>query len=269
MCLRGACGGGSVLAGVRGGCLWLLALTVGLLGSVAVAFAGSAVAAVTTVAFTTQGCTTWTVPTGVGSVQIQAIGAAGGGAGGGAGGVGDGVSGAVSSLAGGTQVLDVCVDQGSGGIGGGGNCFDGGGGGGGGYFGGGGGSGSGFGGGGGGGGTDFCADSIVSCTVSSGAGTQTMAGGGTGDAQLTITYALTSTGVSAPGSAAPGTAIAAGSISATLSGASSAASGTITFTVFGPQSSPPTELHQRRHDGRDGGRVRQWHLPSVGWFYAG
>ena len=330
-----------MLAGVRGGCLWLLALTVGLLGSVAVAFAGSAVAAVTTVAFTTQGCTTWTVPTGVGSVQIQAIGAAGGGAGGGAGGVGDGVSGAVSSLAGGTQVLDVCVDQGgggslsfggggggasgvslgsdfsspvlvgggggggggfsngagggsagmpvagvggtarggsgggggnnttamggaggsngnptcnggaggqsgpagpgSGGIGGGGNCFDGGGGGGGGYFGGGGGSGSGFGGGGGGGGTDFCADSIVSCTVSSGPGTQTMAGAGTGDAQLTITYALTSTGVSAPGSAAPGTAIAAGWISATLSGASSAASGTITFTVFGPQSSPPTD----------------------------
>ena len=49
-------------------------------------------------------------------------------------------------------------------------------------------AGSGFGGGGGGGGTDFCADSIASCNVSSGAGTQAAAGSGTGDAQVTITY---------------------------------------------------------------------------------
>jgi hypothetical protein len=130
---------------------------------------------------------------------------------------------------------------GSGGAGGAGLCGDGGGGGGGGYFGGGGGGGGGAGSGGGGGGTDFCADSIASCTVSSGAGTQTMAGSGTGDAQVTIIYALTSTSVSAPASGTAGTAIAAGSISATLSGATSTAGGTITFTVFGPQSSPPTD----------------------------
>ena len=76
--------------------------------------AGSVVAANTTVAFTTQGCTSWTVPAEVSSVQIQATGAAGSSGGGGAPGLGDGVSGTLSDLAGGTQVLYVCVDQGGG-----------------------------------------------------------------------------------------------------------------------------------------------------------
>lgn len=90
-------------AGLSG--LWVLALPV------------SAAATPITVGFTTQGCTTWTVPTGVSSVQIQATGAAGFGGGsngstaGGNGGIGDGVSGNLSGLAGGSQMLDVCVDQ--------------------------------------------------------------------------------------------------------------------------------------------------------------
>lgn len=78
------------------------------------ALAGSVVAANTTVAFTTQGCTSWTVPAGVSTVEIQATGAAGSSGGGGAPGLGDGVSGTLSGLAGGTQVLYVCVDQGGG-----------------------------------------------------------------------------------------------------------------------------------------------------------
>ncbi len=65
----------------RGRAVGVLPTTAGLLGLWAVAFAGSAVAAGTTVAFTTQGCTTWTVPTGISSVQIQATGAAGSGPG--------------------------------------------------------------------------------------------------------------------------------------------------------------------------------------------
>lgn len=289
----------------------VLAAVVGLCGLWAFALAGSAAAANTSVAFTTQGCTTWLVPAGVSSVQLQATGAAGsagfsGSASPGAGGLGDGVSGTLSGLTGGTQVLDVCVDQDGGpgglgqvanggdgggasgvslgsdfsspvlvagggggggadqaanGAGGGGagmpvgsngndahsvnnlfdffggtggdnttmmggtggindgpgpsashicvgvngsasgpagpgdggsggdvaaNCAAGGGGGGGGYFGGGGGA-SGSAGGGGGGGSDFCATSVT-CTVSSGAGTQTVPGTGTGFAQVTITY---------------------------------------------------------------------------------
>jgi hypothetical protein len=264
----------------------------------------------TTQTFTTQGCgntvaaNLFTVPAGVTSVRIQATGAAGSDTQGPPGGLGDGVSGTLSGLAGGTQVLDVCVDQGGGaagatifgapgsgggasgvslgsdfsspvlvaggggggsefgggggggsagmpvagpgnstnvGGGGGGNnttamggaggtnsgnsgcngggggqfgpagpgsggaggtdgCGDGGGGGGGGYFGGGGGAGSGIGGGGGGGGSDFCAAAIAGCTVSSGAGTQTVAGSATGDAQVTITYmfARPSASITAP-----------------------------------------------------------------------
>jgi hypothetical protein len=86
----------------------------------ALALAGSAAATPTTVAFTTQGCTTWPVPARVSSVQIQAIGAAGGigsshfGPSGGSGGLGDGVTGTLSGLAGGTDNLDVCVDEGGG-----------------------------------------------------------------------------------------------------------------------------------------------------------
>jgi len=53
--------------------------------------------------------------------------------------------------------------------------------------------------------------------------------------------ASTTTTVTAPGTGTTGTAIAASSITATLSGAGSGAGGTITFTVFGPQSSPPAD----------------------------
>jgi hypothetical protein len=84
---------------------------------------------------------------------------------------------------------------GSGGAGGGGPCLDGGGGGGGGYFGGGGGSSSGISGAGGGGGTDFCAATIADCSVFPGAGTQTTAGSGTGQARVTITYTLLPTSI--------------------------------------------------------------------------
>lgn len=98
----------------------VFSVAAGLSALWALALAGSAAAAPTTVAFTTQGCTTWTVPAGVSSVQIQATGAAGGGGGtlgplvGGVGGTGDGVSGSLSGLASGSQILDVCVDQGGG-----------------------------------------------------------------------------------------------------------------------------------------------------------
>jgi hypothetical protein len=264
----------------------VFSIAAGVSALCALALASSA-AAETTVSFTTQGCTTWTVPMDVTSVQMRATGAAGGGGGGGAPGLGDGISGTLPGLAGGTQVLDVCVNQGGGlgrnsggggggasgvslgsdfsapalvagggggggafggggaggsagmpiaspgastnvGGGGGGNnttamggaagtstqplcngvsggqfdaagpgsggasgaslCGDGGGAGGGGYYGGGGGASSGIGGGGGGGGSDFCAEAITTCTVSSGAGTHTTAGPDTGDAQVTITY---------------------------------------------------------------------------------
>src|SRR5262249_48333402 len=99
-----------VLAGVVCLCGWL----------------ASTAAANTSVAFTTQGCTPWTVPAGVTSVHIQATGAAGAagtqfvdpdfGAGAlpGVGGFGDEVSGTLSGLSGGTTVLYVCVNQGGG-----------------------------------------------------------------------------------------------------------------------------------------------------------
>jgi hypothetical protein len=50
----------------------------------------------------------------------------------------------------------------------------------------------------------------------------------------------TTTTASAPATGTAGTAISASSISSTLSGATSGASGTITYVVFGPQSSAPT-----------------------------
>ena len=62
-----------------------------------------------------------------------------------------------------------------------------------------------------------------------------------GTPSVTITYTFTSTTVSAPATGAAGTAIAPSSISATLSGAFTAATGRIGFTVFGPQSSPPSD----------------------------
>ncbi len=76
--------------------------------------APSAFAGPTSVSFTTAGCTTWPVPAGVTTVNIQATGAAGGtGANGEPGGTGDGVSAALSGLPSG-QVLDVCVNSGGG-----------------------------------------------------------------------------------------------------------------------------------------------------------
>jgi hypothetical protein len=58
---------------------------------------------------------------------------------------------------------------------------------------------------------------------------------------VTVGQASPSLSLSAPPSATVGTAVSASSISATLSGASTSASGTVKFTVFGPQASPPTD----------------------------
>lgn len=75
--------------------------------------------ATTQASFTTQGCSTWSVPSGVTTVQISAVAAAGGpGAtfdseAGGFGGTGDGMSASLTGLTPG-QALDVCVDYGGG-----------------------------------------------------------------------------------------------------------------------------------------------------------
>jgi hypothetical protein len=64
--------------------------------------------------FTTQGCTTWTVPAGTSNVQIEATGAAGSSSTvGNSGGTGDAVSARLSGLSLG-QSLEVCVDSGAG-----------------------------------------------------------------------------------------------------------------------------------------------------------
>ena len=65
-------------------------------------------------------------------------------------------------------------------------------------------------------------------------------GCGAGMASTAVTNP-TATTVSAPAGETAGTEIAAGSLGATLSGAGNGATGTITFTVFGPQSSAPTD----------------------------
>ena len=63
------------------------------------------------------------------------------------------------------------------------------------------------------------------------------------DASVTISYMLaaTSTSVSSPANGTAGAAIAVGSIGATLSGATADATGTISFTVFGPRSAAPSD----------------------------
>jgi hypothetical protein len=86
--------------------------TLGLVGGVVSLLADPMPAGAVTQSFTSAGCATWTVPAGVTSVQIQAVGAAGG-AGATTGGTGDGVSATVSGLTPG-QLLDVCVDSGGG-----------------------------------------------------------------------------------------------------------------------------------------------------------
>jgi hypothetical protein len=141
--------------------------------------------------------------------------------------------------AGGTSDTGVPGQSGSGPIGG--NGYPGstastgfGGGGGGGYF-----------GGGGGGATHNC-DSYgfgAGAGSSFAAGTNVTYGNDTTSTpSATITYALATPGtsLSVPASGAAGSAIAASSIGATLPGATGDASGTITFKVFGPASSPPS-----------------------------
>jgi aldose 1-epimerase len=54
-------------------------------------------------------------------------------------------------------------------------------------------------------------------------------------------FSAAATNVAAPASGTAGTAIAASSISSALSDATSDAGGTVTYTVFGPQSSPPSD----------------------------
>lgn len=93
------------------------------LGVIAVS-ATPALAQATT--FTTPGCVTWAVPTGVTTVHISAVGAAGGSnssfGSNDIGGDGDGVSAVLSGLTAG-QNLDVCVDVGGGAGGSAGNSF--------------------------------------------------------------------------------------------------------------------------------------------------
>ena len=76
MLKKGAC----VWIGVRGRVGWspargwwavVFSVAAGLLAMWALVLPGAASAAGTTVAFTTQGCATWTVPTRVSSVQIR------------------------------------------------------------------------------------------------------------------------------------------------------------------------------------------------------
>ena len=95
----------------------LVVVLLAFLGAMAVDAAGAMAA---TASFTTQGCTTWTVPAGTSSVLIQATGAAGATSNGNPGGRGDAVSATLSGLSVG-QSLDVCVDSAgaSGGAGGG------------------------------------------------------------------------------------------------------------------------------------------------------
>ena len=80
-----------------------------LLGAMALS-AGPALA--DTASFTTQGCSTWSVPSAVSSVQIAAVGAAGADGTGTSGAFGDGLSATLSVAAG--ETLDVCVDFGGG-----------------------------------------------------------------------------------------------------------------------------------------------------------
>src|SRR5437588_3043124 len=70
---------------------------VGLLAGCAVWLLAAAPADATTTSFTSAGCQTWSVPTGVTSVQVDAVGSAGQTAGG-SGGNGDEVSGTLSGL---------------------------------------------------------------------------------------------------------------------------------------------------------------------------
>ena len=123
---------------------------------------------------------------------------------------------------------------GVGGVGDPGGASTGGGGGAGGYYGGGGGGGSAVSAdaGGGGGGSSFVATGATNVTGPTPTSSVP---------EVTITYTPTRPCASVPASGVAGTAIPASSVSATLSGPSAGATGTITFTVFGPQTSPPTD----------------------------
>ncbi|MDA8365637.1 MAG: hypothetical protein M0Z62_01595, partial [Actinomycetota bacterium] len=90
-----------------------------LVGVAAAGVASGQADALGTVTFATQGCTTWTVPSGFsGAVTVNAVGSAGQSVGGWAAGTGDGVSETISVTAG--QAYEVCVDVngGAGGAGG-------------------------------------------------------------------------------------------------------------------------------------------------------
>jgi uncharacterized repeat protein (TIGR01451 family) len=172
---------------------------------------------------------------------IATCGAAGGAGGGSAGGNGQTTSCGVGGAGGNQDGTTGSGQLGQGSAGADGNSdgsLSGGGGGGGGYYGGAGGPQEA----GGGGGSGFAATAalVPGTTATLTQGGNTLSGNG----QIVITYlapqATTATTVSAPAGGTAGTAIAASAVGATLSGAASGASGTITVTVFGPQSSPPT-----------------------------
>jgi hypothetical protein len=151
-----------------------------------------------------------------------------------------------------------------------------------GLYGGGGGGGGGFGGGG--GGTDYCGDAFVvgavtvtDCVQSAGAGTQTTAGAGTGFAKVTLSWVLSPTlSTSAPGSATAAAEISASALPATLA-AGDTPTGTITFRVFGPSPTAPTDCSAGTVVGTATVAGNSVHTPSAGftptqggvyWWYA-
>jgi small GTP-binding protein len=86
--------------------------------------------------------------------------------------------------------------------------------------------------------------SISGCATFSGNSATDAAGSGSDTNDFfgaIVPAACTTLSLSAPGSGTTGTAISPTSITAKLSGATAAASGTITFRVIGPQSSPPAD----------------------------
>jgi hypothetical protein len=89
----------------------LFAATACLLGVGGLDAAQASGSTMSMVSFTSAGCSNWTVPAGVSSVAISAVGAAGVSAET-SGGTGDGVSATLSVTSG--ETLDVCVDYGGG-----------------------------------------------------------------------------------------------------------------------------------------------------------
>ena len=84
---------------------------------------------------------------------------------------------------------------------------------------------------------------------------------GSGMSETVVGMASPTVTATGPANGTIGTAITAANISSVFAGSSGAnATGTITFTVFGPQATAPDHLHHRRHRGGDRHGDRQQHL---------